>query len=882
MLCLFFALCVLRLATADSFTIILDTTYSMRDDVEILKSNLRSVVDALRLSPHVEEFILVPFNDPDVGLPVITKVPEDFLGAINSIRTSGGTDCPENTLAGIRKGLEISKPDSNIFVFTDAFANDFNQVSVVKGLCRTTRSRVTIFLSGFCEAREGTVEIYKNITDHCSGAVFQLGLDNFRKAFQLMKEITKVEWNRVQNYSPLTDPYEFQISFDTFTSNAMVMASGKGASVTIHGCFECEDVLRDPKSFHILRVRPYLGTFRATLRCETCTSLAVYKRLDLKFSYGFSTRPVKNLKETTQKPIPGIDNYITIFVDNESSVSVNSMELQSDGSPVSELQLSQVSPGNYYTTAYIYAGKRYRIIVKGYDTTTSQQLTGSSNILQPQTTGFAPASMSPAIEIIKPDNTLLEYGASITLASRVTAYPKPDIWWEDENERKLNSDNILLETPAIYISYITTNVISNTTLFCKSKNYDGEASQEISLFVNRTAILEFVQKPKDQTIEYGKEVKIHCEVNSYPEASITWYHNETLLEDSDNIKINNDDNALVIQKMGLEDVGDYKCEADNKVQTKSVTAVIEISDLEYPEMATDTSEISIKLGRQASIKCSIIKGKPTPEVTWQYKSDDSDEFGELPTDLSSSTDDKPTRSKRDFFDYLAGSWDTKEEKSNDKSLTLNTNKAGTYQCKGSNILGENAKEIVVKVQVPPEIRNNEDEIITVKKNNRVELSCEVSGTPRASVRWEISHGDDFVPLSDRHHIDDRNTLRFNALQKDSGDYHCIAENEFGRAEKRYSVIVLVRPYIEAPEPRVVNTAVGSTISLPCNVQSGSPPPSTWWEFSAPDSPPTTLSRGNSTNVLVLRRVTKAQEGSYRCIARNDLGVDSIQIMVNVQ
>ncbi|XP_013195490.1 hemicentin-1 [Amyelois transitella] len=878
-------LCISKLVSGKSLTMVLDTTFSMHDDVEIIKNNIRSVLDTVTLVPHVDEFILVPFSDPDVGVPIKSTSPEEFLSTVHAVRTSGGTDCPENSLAGIIKGLEISKPESYIYLFTDAFANDYNLSSEVKDLCKTTKSKVIIFLSGYCRSIEGTVEIYKNITDHCSGAVFQLDRSNFKKAFQLMKEITLTEWNSIQNYYPVTDRYEIEISLDAFTSNMMIVATGQNTLVTVNDCFDCEEVMKDAKSFHVLRVKQHVGTHRLTLRCEICSSLIIYKRLDLQFQFGFSTRRVHNIKETTLKPIPGLENYITIFLKNEGSVTASSMALQSDGSPVSELHLEQLAPGCYYATAYISSDKRYRIVIKGYDSSTSQQLTGLTNILRPQEKGFVPASLAPMVEIVKPENTLIEFGYSLEIACRVTGYPKPDIWWEDSNEKKLKSDELLLETPSVYMSYATYNVTSNSTIFCKSKNFDGNASQELKLNVNKTAILEFVQKPKDETFQYGKEGKIYCQVNSYPEASITWYHNDTLLENSDNIQIKPGDNAVVIQNMGLDDVGEYKCEVSNTVEKKTVTASIDISGLEYPEIATDNFQIAVKLGERANIQCSIVKGNPVPDVTWQYKSEDSDEFGKLPTGAY-VIDSKPAKNKNEtlsvasssnFLSFFSG---PSKPKDNAKPLSISTNKAGIYQCKGSNILGEHSKEIILKVQVPPKIRNSEDETVTVKKGRRVELPCEVDADPDANVRWEVHHGDRIVNLSARHHVDYKNTLIFNTRWNDSGEYHCIAKNEYGSADKKYTVTVLVAPYIEAPKSKTITTTVGSTVTLVCDAF-GSPSPSTRWQFSAPDSPPVTLSSGNSMNVLTLNHLTKLQEGYYSCIAENSVGVDIIKILVNV-
>lgn len=83
----------------------------------------------------------------------------------------------------------------------------------------------------------------------------------------------------------------------------------------------------------------------------------------------------------------------------------------------------------------------------------------------------------------------------------------------------------------------------------------------------------------DSTIEYDAEGKIYCKATGYPEVTVQWYHNDTMIEDSDNIEILPDENALVIKHMTFEDVGAYKCEVTNSIETKTLEFDIDISGL---------------------------------------------------------------------------------------------------------------------------------------------------------------------------------------------------------------------------------------------------------------------------------------------------------------
>lgn len=77
-----------------------------------------------------------------MGPPVFSLTPDQFATSLNRVTVKGGEECPENALSAIEKGLEISQPDSLIFVFTDAYAKDFSKITYVQNLCESTHSKV--------------------------------------------------------------------------------------------------------------------------------------------------------------------------------------------------------------------------------------------------------------------------------------------------------------------------------------------------------------------------------------------------------------------------------------------------------------------------------------------------------------------------------------------------------------------------------------------------------------------------------------------------------------------------------------------------------------------------------------------------------------------
>lgn len=124
--------------------------------------------------------------------------------------------------------------------------------------------------------------------------------------------------------------------------------------------------------------------------------------------------------------------------------------------------------------------------------------------------------------------------------------------------------------------------------------------------------------------------------------------------------------------------------------------------------------------------------------------------------------------------------------------------AGSYVCRGQNIVGEITKTTTISVEEPPrlEIRPNQEQVV-ITEGDELDISCYGSGTPQPSVEWKTPREQ---PLSSPGHrgIPDRFDSRpfakvhlFRVTQADSGLYTCVGSSSAG-TEQRY-VQVVVKP-----------------------------------------------------------------------------------------
>ncbi|XP_061475402.1 von Willebrand factor A domain-containing protein 7-like [Rhineura floridana] len=138
-----------------SLTFVIDTTGSMTEDISHVKAISIQLLRNYSSSPDKPfNYILVPFNDPDVGPVQVTRDVDEMESFISSLKVDGGGDCPEMSLSGLKLALEHSLPQSQIYMFTDAGAKDEDLMDQIKGIIDSSGSIVNDFLTGYCSSRK--------------------------------------------------------------------------------------------------------------------------------------------------------------------------------------------------------------------------------------------------------------------------------------------------------------------------------------------------------------------------------------------------------------------------------------------------------------------------------------------------------------------------------------------------------------------------------------------------------------------------------------------------------------------------------------------------------------------------------------------------------
>ncbi|XP_027888394.1 LOW QUALITY PROTEIN: mucin-3A-like [Xiphophorus couchianus] len=168
-----------------------DTTGSMGDDIEAVRTVTSSIIDSkVGTEDEPSIYILVPFNDPEFGPLLQTTDPDVFKSYINSLTPNGGGDAPEMSLSGLQLALTGAPPNSEIFVFTDAAAKDDYLKNTVLALIEQTKSRVNFIITNVLGLRRRR-QADNNQQTRCSDVESKQGVRMSRAGGQLYRDLAQ-------------------------------------------------------------------------------------------------------------------------------------------------------------------------------------------------------------------------------------------------------------------------------------------------------------------------------------------------------------------------------------------------------------------------------------------------------------------------------------------------------------------------------------------------------------------------------------------------------------------------------------------------------------------------------------------------------------------
>ncbi|OCT94084.1 hypothetical protein XELAEV_18011748mg [Xenopus laevis] len=375
------------------------------------------------------------------------------------------------------------------------------------------------------------------------------------------------------------------------------------------------------------------------------------------------------------------------------------------------------------------------------------------------------------------------------------------------------------------------------------------------------------------SVPFETDAVIPCESFGDPKPSITWTKVTTGAVMTKNTKMQRfevlENGTLSIQKLQLQDHGQYVCTAQNQHGVDKMYVTLTVVVQQPRILGSRYKDVTVYIGDTISMDCPA-SGVPSAHISWIF----------------------PDRKIIRTISATESRIMLKENGTLTIRETTFTDR-GIFKCVASNVAG--ADSLTVRLHIaalPPIIKQEKEENISLPHSNSVYIHCSAKGAPSPSIRWVLSDGTQVRTsqfVNGNLFVFPNGTLYIRSIsEKDTGKYECVATNIVGVA--RRTIMLDVKKYttnakITASSPQKTDVTYGSTLRLDCSA-AGDPWPRILWRlpskrvvdsFFSFDSRIKTYSNGT----LLIYSVTEKDAGDYLCMARNKLGDDYVVLKVNV-
>ncbi|XP_061474555.1 contactin-4-like [Rhineura floridana] len=444
----------------------------------------------------------------------------------------------------------------------------------------------------------------------------------------------------------------------------------------------------------------------------------------------------------------------------------------------------------------------------------------------------------------------------VKLSCEVKGNPKPTMRW------KLNGTIVDIDMDYHYSVVEGSLLINNPNKTQDAGTYQCLATNSFGTIVSREAKLQFAYLESFKTrtrstvsVRQGQGMVLLCGPPPHSgELIYAWIFNEypSFVHQEDRRFVSQETGNLYIAKVEKSDVGNYTCVVTNTVTNNRVlgppTPLILRNDgvmgeyepkieVQFPEMVPSAKGTTVRL------ECFAL-GNPVPTISWR-RADGKQIPRKTRRHKSSSILEIPNFQQED---------------------------AGLYECVAENVRGKNVARGQLTFYAPPNwIQKISDAHVAIEES--IHWECKANGRPKPSYSW-LKDGELLLPQE--RILIEHGTLTITSVNlSDTGMYQCVAENRHGTiyVSAELSVIAVGPDFSKNFLKRLTFVKVGGDATIECKPKASPRPTFTWKkakEILKENERYTILEDGT----LKITNVTKADAGSYTCIATNLFGAAS--------
>lgn len=319
------------------------------------------------------------FSNADVELPLNTKTSSDILTTLDNIVVRGGGDCPELALQGIKTTLDHALKNSLLYVFSDASAKDYDLYEPVIDLLQEKKVKASFLLTGVCktEGKEGPgYTVYEKLARASGGQMFDMERGNIAQVLLSITEEMDSHYELLKSLdSDVAGKSRVTVKVDESFKKISVSLSGKNSKLAIKNSKE-ENIKTESlvslDNVKVLRFEVTGASYHIEASAESGYSIRAGGISDLKLEYGFSTNVPSEIAETSNRPLIGFSNVISIFVSDPKLIKCLTKVTmvpagKHDDFPAIEIPLVRYKRDLFASAPREIPAKMFKIIINGYD-----------------------------------------------------------------------------------------------------------------------------------------------------------------------------------------------------------------------------------------------------------------------------------------------------------------------------------------------------------------------------------------------------------------------------------------------------------------------------------------------------------------------------------
>ncbi|KAA8586838.1 hypothetical protein FQN60_000674, partial [Etheostoma spectabile] len=404
---------MMGIAKGKALCFVIDTTGSMRDDIEAVKAVTSSIINTkVGTEDEPPVYILVPFNDPDFGPLIRTTDPDVFKRAINALSANDGGDIPELSLSGLQVNFMIT----NILGFRRRKRSDDSQEQGQQN------SRILT----------SDVQVYRDLAQASGGLAIQVTKSELPMATSIITEssssslVTLVQASRssgmAENFTFTVDESVTNLTvYITARSVSFILISPSGVSQeNTNTTGSLITASQSVGNFWTLQLKTQVGLWEIKMVSTNPYILKVVGESPIDFLFEFlevSQGPLGGFDVVNNRPRSGVNGSLIVTVTGSDSATVTEVILvASSGSRKVNGSVEAQGGGDFLARFDRIPEEEFVVLVKGQNSNGSSR--ASSVIFQRQSSTNIRAS---AVTVASPDsNSVLVPGTTLSVPFSVT------------------------------------------------------------------------------------------------------------------------------------------------------------------------------------------------------------------------------------------------------------------------------------------------------------------------------------------------------------------------------------------------------------------------------------------------------------------------------